>query len=107
MDGKVVITPIKITNDKAEDLITDKSNIPSIFTKLGKWLMMSGGSLVFNKAISNVYARLCLKSTVLVEDMVTRVFFAFSCISGSKIQEVGPGFGNGNPNDAPVCQQRH
>jgi hypothetical protein len=71
VDKKAAIAPIKITNDKAEDLITDKSNIPSNFTKLGKWLMMSRGSWVFDKANNNIYACFCLKSTVLVEDMVT------------------------------------
>jgi hypothetical protein len=50
VDKKAAIAPIKITNDKAKDQITNKSNIPSNFTKLGKWLMMSGGSWVFNKA---------------------------------------------------------
>ncbi len=70
VNGKAAIAPIKITNDKTEDLITDKLNIPSNFTKLGKWLMMSGGSWVFNKENSNVYTCFCLKSTVLVKDMV-------------------------------------
>ncbi len=41
VNGKAAIAPIEITNDKAEDLITDKLNIPRKFTKLGKWLMMS------------------------------------------------------------------
>jgi hypothetical protein len=77
VDEKAVIAPIKTTNDKAEDLITDKLNIPSNFTKLGKWLMMSGGSWVFNKANSNVYACFCLKSTVPVKDMVMWVSFEF------------------------------
>jgi hypothetical protein len=85
VDGKAASAPIHITNDKAEDLITDKSNIPSNFTKLGKWLMMSGGSWVFNKANNNVYALFCLKSIVPVEDMVTWVSFEFSCLGGSKL----------------------
>ncbi len=77
VDKKAAIAPIKITNDTAEDLITDKSKIPSNFTKLGKWLMMSGGSWVFNKANSNVYACFRFKSTVPVKDMVMRVSFKF------------------------------
>jgi hypothetical protein len=44
VDEKAAIAPVKITNDKADNLITDKLNIHSNFTKLGKWLMMSGGS---------------------------------------------------------------
>jgi hypothetical protein len=85
VDKKAAIAPIEITNEKAKDLITDKSDIPSNFTKLGKWLMMSGDSWVFNKANSNVYARFCLTSTVPVKDMVTWVSFKFSHLSGSKL----------------------
>jgi hypothetical protein len=85
VDKKAVIAPIEIMNDKAEDLITDKSIIPSNFTKLGKWLMMSGGSWVFNKANYNVYACFHLKLTVPIEDMVTRVSFKFSHHGGSKL----------------------
>jgi hypothetical protein len=85
VDKKATIAPIKITNDTTKDLITGKSNIPSNSTKLGKWQMMSGGSWVFNKANSNVYARFCLKSTVPVEDMATQVSFKFSCFGGSKV----------------------
>ena len=85
VDKKATIAPIKITNDKAKDLIEDKSNIPSNFTRLGKWLMMSGGSWVFNKAHNNIYARFSLKSTVPVEDMVTQVSFEFSRLGISKL----------------------
>jgi hypothetical protein len=107
VNGKAAIALIEITNDKAEDLITDKLNFPSIFTKLDKWLMMSGGSWVFNKANSNIYTCFCLKSAVPVKDMATWVSFEFSCLGESKIQEAEPGYGNGNPNDAPLCQQWH
>jgi hypothetical protein len=85
VDGKAGIAPIKITNDKAEDLITDKLHIPRNFTKLGKWLIMSGGSWVFNKANNDVYACFLLKSTIPIEDMVTRVSFEFSCLGRSKL----------------------
>ncbi len=47
--------------------------------------MMSGGSWVFNKANSNIYACFCLKSTVPIEDMVTQVSFKFSRLGGSKL----------------------
>ncbi len=85
VDEKAAIAPIKITNDKVEDLITDKANIPSNFTKLGKWLMMSGGSWVFNKANNNVYTCFCIKSTIPVNEMVPRISFKFSCLGGSKL----------------------
>ena len=69
-------------------MITDKASIPHNFTKLSKWVMLSGGSWVFNKkdrGSSDIYARFRLKSTVPVEDMVTRVSFNFSRMGGSKI----------------------
>ena len=50
--------------------------------------MPSGGSWVFNKkdrGNNNVYARFRLKSTVPVEDMVTRISFEFLRMGGSKI----------------------
>ncbi len=68
-------------------MITDKATIPTNFTKLGKWVMLSGGSWVFNKkdkGSNNVYARFCLKLTVPVEDMVTKISFECSCMGGSK-----------------------
>ncbi len=73
VDEKATIAPIKITNDKPEDMITDKANIPTNFTKLSRWLMLSGGSWVFNKANNDVYASFRIKSTVPINEMVTRV----------------------------------
>jgi hypothetical protein len=35
VDEKAAIAPIEITNDKPDNMITDKANIPSNFTKLG------------------------------------------------------------------------
>jgi hypothetical protein len=69
-------------------MITDKASIPTNFMKLSKRVMLSGGSWVFNKKDkggSDVYARFCLKSTVPVEDMVTRISFEFLHMGGSKI----------------------
>ncbi len=43
------IAPINIYDDDKENLITDRSGLPDNFTKLGKWLMISGGSWVFEK----------------------------------------------------------
>ncbi len=66
----------------------DKASIPPNFTKLSKWVMLSGRSWVFNKkdrGSSNVYTRFRLKSTVPVEDMVTQVSFKFLRMGGSKI----------------------
>ena len=88
VNKKAAIAPIAISNDRQEDMITDKATIPNNFTKLGKWVMLSGGSWVFNKkdkGSNNVYARFRLKSTVPVEDMVTRISFEFSRMGGSKL----------------------
>ncbi len=46
---------------------------------------MSGSSWVFNKANNNVYACFRIKSTVPVNEMVTRVSFEFSQLGGSKL----------------------
>jgi hypothetical protein len=40
---------------------------------------------VFNRKDSDVYAQFWLKSTVQVDEMVTRVLFEFSCLGGSKL----------------------
>jgi hypothetical protein len=49
VDEKAAIAPIAISDNLAEDMITDKTNIPSDYTKLSKWVMLSCGSWVFNK----------------------------------------------------------
>jgi hypothetical protein len=88
VDERAAIAPIAISNNLQEDMITDKATILTNFTKLGKWVMLSGGSWVFNKedkGSNNVYAKFCLKLTVPAEDMVTRISFKFLCMGGSKL----------------------
>ena len=88
VDEQAAIAPIAITNDLQEGMITDKATIPTNFTKLGKWVMLSGGSWVFNKkdkGSNNVYARFRLKLTVPAEDMVTRISFEFLRMGSSKL----------------------
>ena len=85
VDEKAAIAPIDITNEKKKDMLLDKVDIPDNYTKLGKWLLLSGGSWVFNKANSDVYGRFRIKSTVPVEKMLTRVSFMFSRLGGSKL----------------------
>jgi hypothetical protein len=88
VDERAAKAPIVISNNCHEDMIMDKASIPPNFTKLSKWVMLSGGSWVFNKkdrGSSDIYARFRLKSTVPVEDMVTRVSFEFLRMGGSKI----------------------
>jgi hypothetical protein len=88
VDERAAIVPIAISNDLQEDMITDKATIPTNFTKLGKWVTLSGGSWVFNKkdkGSNNVYARFHLKSTVPAEGMVTRISFIFLRMGSSKL----------------------
>ena len=50
VDDTTMIAPIDINNDDDKQFIkTKKMNIPSNFTKLGKHIMISRGSWVFNK----------------------------------------------------------
>jgi hypothetical protein len=88
VDDTAAITPLKITNDNKENYITDKAKLPSNFTILGKWIMISGGSWVFNKkekGSSNVYMQFCLKSQVPTEEIINQVSFKFTCLGGTNI----------------------
>jgi hypothetical protein len=65
VDASAAIAPISIYDDDEENYITDCSSLPDNFTKLGKWLMISGGSWVFDKkekGNGEVFARFRLKS---------------------------------------------
>ncbi len=76
-----MIAPISITNDDDASYIKSKADLPTNFTKLGKHIMISGGSWVFNKkekGSNNVYARFRLKLQILTEDIINRVSFEFS-----------------------------
>ncbi len=80
-----MITPIHITDDNAAHFIKSKTEIPSNFTKLGKHIMISSGSWVFNKkekGSNNVYGRFRLKSQIPTEDIINRVSFKFSRVWG-------------------------
>jgi hypothetical protein len=96
VNKKATIAPVEIMNNKAKDIITNRPKIPTNFTKLGKWLSMSGGSWVFNKKESNVYAHLRLKLTIPADEMVMRVSFKFLQIGGSKLYLQEAESGNGN-----------
>jgi len=90
VDDTACIGPLDITDDNEDNYTTDKSKLPSNFTKLGKWIMISGGSWVFNKkekGSSDVYARFRLKSQVPMEDIINRVSFEFTRLGGSKINK--------------------
>ncbi len=60
------------------------------FTKLGKWIMINGGSWVFNKkdkGNNDVYAHFCLKSQDVADDIIGQVSFKFTCLGGSTINK--------------------
>ena len=83
------IATILITEDKLH-YISSKADVPTNFTKLSQYIMISKGSWVFNKkekGSNNVYARFRLKSQVNTEEIVNRVSFKFSCLGGKNLQK--------------------
>ncbi len=49
VDDMAMIAPINITNKDEASFIKTKADLPTNFTKLGKHIMIIGGSWVFNK----------------------------------------------------------
>jgi hypothetical protein len=89
VDNTAKIATISITEGKTT-YIKLKSDLPSNFTKLGQYVMISGGSWVFNKKAkgsNDVYARFRLKSQVDMDEIVNRVSFEFSCLGGKNLQK--------------------
>ena len=83
------IATILITEDKLH-YISLTADLPTNFTKLSQYIMISKGSWVFNKkekGSNNVYARFRLKSQVNTEEIVNRVSFKFSCLGGKNLQK--------------------
>ena len=65
VDAAAAITLINIYGNNKANFITNRLSLPENFTKLGKWLMISGGSLIFNKkdkGNGEVFTRFRLKS---------------------------------------------
>ncbi len=44
VNDTAAIAPLAITGDSKDSYITDKANLPTNFTKLGRWIMINGGS---------------------------------------------------------------
>ncbi len=66
------------------------ADLPTNFTKLSQYIMISGGSWVFNKkekGSNDVYARFRLKSQVDMEEILNQVSFKFSCLGGKNLQK--------------------
>ncbi len=73
VDDTAMIAPINITNDNEASFIKTKADLPTNFTKLGKHMMISSDSWVFNKKEkggNNVYAQFRLKSQIPTEDII-------------------------------------
>ncbi len=49
IDEKAMNAPISITNNDQASYISNKTDLPTNFTKLGKHIMISGGSWVLKK----------------------------------------------------------
>ena len=80
VDDTAMIATLSITNDRSL-YITSKADLPINFTKLWKYVMISGRSWVLNKkekGSNGVYARFRLKSQVETEEIVNGVSFEFS-----------------------------
>jgi hypothetical protein len=88
VNSKAMIAPIAITDDNSSSYISSKADIPTNFTKLGKHIMISGGSWVFNekeRGNNNVYACFHLKSQIHTEDIINQVSFEFSRLGGKNL----------------------
>jgi hypothetical protein len=72
-DNKAMIAPIAITDDDRASYISNKANLPTNFTKLGKHIIISNGSWAFNKkerGNNHVYAHFRLKSQIPTKEMI-------------------------------------
>jgi hypothetical protein len=89
VDDTVQIATILITEDELH-YISLKVDLPTNFTKLSQYIMISGGSWVFKKkekGSNDVYARFRLKSQVNMEEIVNWVSFESSCLGGKNLQK--------------------
>jgi hypothetical protein len=89
VDNTAQIASILITEDKSH-YISSKADLPTNFTKLSQYIMISRGSWVFNKkekGRNDVYARFRLKSQVNMEEIVNWVSFEFSCLGSNNLQK--------------------
>jgi hypothetical protein len=109
VDDTAMIAPIDINDNDNKHFIKTKTDIPSNFTKLGKHIMISGGSWVFNKkekGSNDVYGRFRLKSQIPTEDMINRVSFEFSRVGGKNLyKKTASSNGDRDAPNASICLQ--
>ncbi len=73
VDDTAGIAPLEITDNNEDNFIHDKLKPPSNFTRLGKWIMISGGSWVFSKkekGSNDVYVQFHLKSQTPIKEII-------------------------------------
>ncbi len=83
------IATISITKEESKYIAT-KANLPSNFTKLRQYIMISGSSWVFikkAKGSNDIYAQFRLKSQVETGNIVNQVSFEFSRLGGKNLQK--------------------
>jgi hypothetical protein len=89
IDNTAQIATILITEDELH-YISLMADLPTNFTKRSQYIMISGGSWVFNKkekGSNDVYTRFRLKSQVDMEEIVNWVSFKFSCLGSKNLQK--------------------
>ncbi len=89
VDNTAKIAKISITKDESR-YIGSKTDLPTNFTKLRQYIMISGGRWVFNKKAkgsNDVYARFRIKSQVNTDKIINRVSFKFSRLGGKNFQK--------------------
>ncbi len=88
VNSKAMIAPIAITDDENTSYISNKANLPTNFTKLGKYIMISGRNWSFNKkerGNNDVYALFRLKSQIPTKDIINQVSFEFLRLGGKSL----------------------
>jgi hypothetical protein len=81
VNDTAAIAPINIYDDGKDNFIMDRLGLPDNFTKLGKWLMISGGNWVFKKkekGNGEVFAQFRLKSQEMAKEIINQVSFEFT-----------------------------
>jgi hypothetical protein len=90
VNAAAAIALINIYGNNKANFITNRLSLPENFTKLGKWLMISGGSWIFNKkdkGNGEVFTRFRLKSQDMAEEIINRVSFEFTRLGGSRLSK--------------------
>ena len=90
VNAAAAIALINIYGNNKANFITNRLSLPENFTKLGKWLMISGGSLIFNKkdkGNGEVFTRFRLKSQDMAEEIINQVSFKFTHLGGSRLSK--------------------